>query len=277
MKRKVLHTLLHGKSIMPMGGLGGMGKPGGGDGRGGNYPDNYGEVRRNALAKKYFKIWRNNMKAREIKRKQSVMSFSEDEEDEKDFLLSDRKPATIDMGDDDSSSSSSSGDEASIKNIGKCIVLLVGGVGIVTVFSDPMCDVLTALTDVNNRSYIPIPSFYVSFIVTPFCSNASELVSSLIFASKKTRDNATMTFSQLFGAATMNNTLCLGIFTGLVYFKGLEWIYGAEIVCILLVQWIVGLISFVPTYRLWLGIPVAVTYILCLGVVWTLEYKFGWH
>merc|ERR1711962_50896 len=75
MKRKVLHTLLHGKSIMMP-----MGKPAG-DARGaGNYPDNYDEVRRNALAKKYFKIWRNNMAARELKRKQSVLMFSDEED-----------------------------------------------------------------------------------------------------------------------------------------------------------------------------------------------------
>jgi Ca2+/Na+ antiporter len=54
--------------------------------------------------------------------------------------------------------------------------------------------------------------FFVSFIITPFCSNASELISSLIFASKKKVENASLTYSQLYGAATMNNTLCLGIF-----------------------------------------------------------------
>ena len=32
---------------------------------------------------------------------------------------------------------------------------------------------------------------------------------------------------QLYGAATMNNTLCLGIFCALVYFKNLEWYYSA--------------------------------------------------
>lgn len=41
------------------------------------------------------------------------------------------------------------------------------------------------------------PVFYLSFIVTPICSNASELVSSLIFAAKKRKINSSMTFSQV--------------------------------------------------------------------------------
>lgn len=89
--------------------------------------------------------------------------------------------------------------------------------------------------------------FYVSFVITPICSNASELVSSLMFAAKKTKINSSLTFSQvhcpcvyamnkgnvvfsywqLYGAATMNNTLGLGIFAALVYFRDLEWQYSA--------------------------------------------------
>lgn len=40
-------------------------------------------------------------------------------------------------------------------------------------------------------------AFYVSFVVTPLCSNASELVSSLIFAAKKKKENISMTFAQV--------------------------------------------------------------------------------
>lgn len=37
----------------------------------------------------------------------------------------------------------------------------------------------------------------MSFVVTPLCSNASELVSSLIFAAKKKKENISMTFAQV--------------------------------------------------------------------------------
>lgn len=42
-----------------------------------------------------------------------------------------------------------------------------------------------------------IPPFYVAFCVTPFASNASELVTSLTFASRKHIKNISLTFSQV--------------------------------------------------------------------------------
>ncbi len=102
--------------------------------------------------------------------------------------------------------------------------------------------------------------FYLSFVVTPICSNASEIVSSLIFASKRKIVNTSMTYSQvkiitpytnillcvslnqLYGAVTMNNTVCLAAFTGLVYFNELQWHFSAgkyvslKIVCMDIIQ-----------------------------------------
>ena len=47
---------------------------------------------------------------------------------------------------------------------------------------------------------IGLPSpFFASFILTPFASNASELVSSLHFASKKRKKNISLTYSQVGG------------------------------------------------------------------------------
>lgn len=101
------------------------------------------------------------------------------------------------------------------------------GVVLVTIFSNPMVDALTSLTDPKNNKlldafskhgqHIPIPGilycfslvfstctfffhftvFYISFIVTPLCSNASEIVSSLIFASKQKKVTSSMTYSQV--------------------------------------------------------------------------------
>jgi Ca2+/Na+ antiporter len=149
--------------------------------------------------------------------------------------------------------------------------MLSGGVAMVTIFSDPMCDVLSGITDPANAkgggSYIAISPFYVSFVVTPICSNASELVSSLLFAAKKKKENVSMTFSQLYGAATMNNTLCLGIFCALVYFKNLERYYSAEVTVILLVQWFVFIMGYPLTYKFWKLVPVAFCYIFSIILV----------
>ncbi|CAH3015951.1 unnamed protein product [Porites evermanni] len=159
----------------------------------------------------------------------------------------------------------------------KCVSLLVIGVGLVTIFADPMCDVLDSLTNSKNKSYIPISAFYVSFVVTPLCSNASELVSSLIFASKKKKENISMTFAQLYGAGTMNNTLCLGIFAALVYFRDLKWYYSAEVTVIIFVQWLVGITGFRMTYKLWMAILVGSLYVVSIGLVALLESSaIGW-
>ena len=80
----------------------------------------------------------------------------------------------------------------------KALYTLFAGLGIVGVFSDPMCDVLSAMTNPDYTgdlgSHIPINPFFVSFIVTPICSNASELISSLAFAAKKTKKSISMTY-----------------------------------------------------------------------------------
>ncbi|XP_028416411.1 sodium/calcium exchanger NCL2-like [Dendronephthya gigantea] len=159
--------------------------------------------------------------------------------------------------------------------------MLSGGVAMVTIFSDPMCDVLSGITDEKNAenggSYINISPFYVSFVVTPICSNASELVSSLLFAAKKKKENVSMTFSQLYGAATMNNTLCLAIFCALVYFKDLEWYYSAEVTVILLVQWFVFAMGYTTTYKLWKLVPVGFLYIFSIILIAILESSaVGW-
>jgi hypothetical protein len=79
----------------------------------------------------------------------------------------------------------------------KALYTLFAGLGIVGIFSDPMCDVLSAMTNTdytgNLGSHIPVNPFFVSFIVTPICSNASELISSLAFAAKKTKKSISMT------------------------------------------------------------------------------------
>ena len=71
--------------------------------------------------------------------------------------------------------------------------------------------------DYNNINHLSLPiAFYLSFVITPFCSNASELVSSLIFASKKKKVNSSLTFSQV----PINFPVC-GLCT---YITFLHWV-----------------------------------------------------
>merc|ERR1712072_320568 len=128
---------------------------------------------------------------------------------------------------------------------------------------------------------VNIPAFFISFVVTPLASNASELVSSLIFASKQRKKNISLTFCQVYGAVTMNNTMCLGIFLGLVAFRGLKWEYTAEVIVILLSTLAVGLLSTGVTCRedrvtfpTWLAPVVLLIYPLSLVVIIVLENVF---
>eukprot|EP00527_Entomoneis_sp_CCMP2396_P003988 CAMPEP_0198150114 /NCGR_PEP_ID=MMETSP1443-20131203/49511_1 /TAXON_ID=186043 /ORGANISM="Entomoneis sp., Strain CCMP2396" /LENGTH=539 /DNA_ID=CAMNT_0043815329 /DNA_START=332 /DNA_END=1951 /DNA_ORIENTATION=- len=125
--------------------------------------------------------------------------------------------------------------QAAIKK--KAFWMLFSGSLVVLYFSDPMVDVLAAIADRVN-----IGPFYVSFVLAPLASNASELIASQYYASKKTRKSITVSLSALEGAACMNNTFCLSIFMGLIFFRGLAWQYSAETLAILLCQFIVGVL-----------------------------------
>ena len=162
--------------------------------------------------------------------------------------------------------------------LGSAVGRLTVGVGLVTIFSDPMCDSLTRITDPNNPEYIPISSFYISFIITPLCSNASELVSSIAFAMKKEKENLVMTYTQLYSAAIMNNTMCLGVFCGLVYFRDLEWYFSAEVTSILFTEFLMGALALNcrKIYKLYWAVPVTLIYFLSLILVMFLEKVLKW-
>merc|ERR1719199_2439659 len=84
--------------------------------------------------------------------------------------------------------------------------MFVGSV-LVLLFSDPMCDLLGTM-----GAKADVPSFYISFLIAPLASNASELVSAMKLARKKTLGSMKESLSTLCGAAIMNNTFCLCIF-----------------------------------------------------------------
>lgn len=93
-----------------------------------------------------------------------------------------------------------------------------------------------------------------------------------MFALKKRKVNTTLVYGQLYGAATMNNTLVLGIFFALIFFRGLIWDFSAETITILVVTLAVGVIgSLTCTYRTWYGVPVLLLYPGALVLVFLIE------
>merc|ERR1719199_796484 len=105
------------------------------------------------------------------------------------------------------------------------------GTVVVVVISDPFVDLLTEW-----GSRLGIEPFYIAFVVAPFASNASELLSAYTYAKKKNTKAMTTSLSTLIGAACMNNTFCLAIFYALIYCRGLAWHFTAETIAIMLIQ-----------------------------------------
>ena len=105
-------------------------------------------------------------------------------------------------------------------------------------------------------------------IVVPIASNASELISSVIFARKKTKKNISLIMGALYGGVSMNNCICLGLFLLLVAVKNLPWLYLPEIAGLVFITVFVGLIGgLYVTLRLWLVFPVALAFPATVAIV----------
>ncbi|CAM9392982.1 unnamed protein product [Sphacelaria rigidula] len=148
--------------------------------------------------------------------------------------------------------------------------LMIAGTTLVLIFSDPMVDVMGAVGDRTG-----ISSFYISFVLAPLASNASELIAAFNYSLKKTSRTIVISFAALQGAACMNNTFCLGVFMFLIYFRSLAWEFSAETVSILLVQLVMAVVAQKDTHRVLDGSMVLMLYPLSLMVVAGLE-AIGW-
>merc|ERR1712051_969168 len=114
------------------------------------------------------------------------------------------------------------------------------GTALVLVFSDPMVD---ALSEWGTR--LGISSFYVSFVLAPFASNASELLSAYTYAVKRTE-------------------------------KSLAWQFTAETIAMVLIQWVIGMLAITSkTHTFKTGCLILACYPGCLLVVWVLENLLG--
>lgn len=141
------------------------------------------------------------------------------------------------------------------------------GTALVVVFSDPMVDLLNKLGKLTD-----IPSFYISFILAPLASNASELVAASNLAAKKTVKSMTASLSTLIGAGIMNNTFVLGIFLALIFFKKLAWKFSAETISIAVIEIVVALLVMrKSTMDLAESFVVLMCYPACLAIVYLLE------
>ncbi|KAG4971760.1 hypothetical protein JHK82_037429 [Glycine max] len=154
----------------------------------------------------------------------------------------------------------------------KAVLLLLLGTIIAAAFADPLVDAVDNFSEATS-----IPAFFISFIFLPLATNSSEAVSAIIFASRDKRQTASLTFSELYGAVTMNNVLCLSVFLALVYARGLTWDFSSEVLVILVVCIVVGVFASLRTvFPLWTAILAILLYPFSLALVYVLDYVFGW-
>ncbi|KAL0399445.1 UNVERIFIED_CONTAM: Sodium/calcium exchanger NCL [Sesamum radiatum] len=154
----------------------------------------------------------------------------------------------------------------------KAVLLLLLGTAIAAAFADPLVDAVDNFSDATK-----IPTFFISFIALPLATNSSEAVSAIIFASRKKLRSASLTFSELYGAVTMNNALCLSVFLALVYVRGLVWDFSSEVLVILIVCIVMGVFASIrTTFPLWTALLAFILYPFSLALVYVLDYVFGW-
>eukprot|EP00521_Asterionellopsis_glacialis_P010034 CAMPEP_0195289426 /NCGR_PEP_ID=MMETSP0707-20130614/5707_1 /TAXON_ID=33640 /ORGANISM="Asterionellopsis glacialis, Strain CCMP134" /LENGTH=568 /DNA_ID=CAMNT_0040349427 /DNA_START=70 /DNA_END=1776 /DNA_ORIENTATION=- len=148
----------------------------------------------------------------------------------------------------------------------RALRMLTIGTGLVILFSDPMVDVMQEIA-----TRMGLSPFYVSFILAPLASNASEVIASQYYASKKTRKTISVSFAALEGAAAMMNTFCLSIFMGLIYWRGLAWQYTAETIAIVAVELILSILVQREVMTMKWGLIVFSLFPMSLVLVATLE------
>ena len=137
-------------------------------------------------------------------------------------------------------------------------------------FSDPMVDILDEF-----GSRTGVPGFFVAFILAPLASNASELIASISYASKKKLECSDVSFGQLLGAAVMNNTFCLAIFLALICFRPLVWTFTAETAAILLIELIMAYYATKTTHTVLDGLCVLSLFPISIIFVYVLEFQVG--
>jgi len=75
----------------------------------------------------------------------------------------------------------------------------------------------------------------------------------------------------------MNNTMCLGLFLMVVYYRGLSWNFSSEVTTTMASIFCLGLIACSgETFALYWGLVSLALYPLAIALVAYLDYGRGW-
>eukprot|EP00943_MAST-04B_sp_MAST-4B-sp1_P003550 g3550.t1 len=144
------------------------------------------------------------------------------------------KAAVENLNDEENASNDEIKNTRAIMLNGFGLILL--GTVVIMSFADPLVNTIGRF-----GKNINVSSFFISMIAVPIASNASEFISSVLFARRKRKKELSLIFNMLYGGVVMNNALCLGVFLLLLYVKGLVWRFGSETLSLLIVAISIGL------------------------------------
>ncbi|KAJ0044350.1 hypothetical protein Pint_04679 [Pistacia integerrima] len=154
----------------------------------------------------------------------------------------------------------------------KAYSMLVIGTIISTAVANPLKD-----TVINLSNATTIPSFFISFIALPLATKLSDVIPILIYASRKSKNSASLTFNELYRTVSVNNVIHLSVFLAVVYIRGLRWEFSSEMLVILIVCIVMGgFASFRTTFPLWTSLVAYILYPFSLALIYVLDYDFGW-
>ncbi|PIA57952.1 hypothetical protein AQUCO_00500109v1 [Aquilegia coerulea] len=154
----------------------------------------------------------------------------------------------------------------------KAASLLVLGTCILLLLASPLTS-----TVVNLSSAANIPSIYISFILVPVVVNYRRAIAAISSILQRREQSASLTLSEIYSAAFMNNIV--GMFTtlGTMYARGLEWNFSAEVLVVLMVCLVMGLCtSICKTFPLWTCLIAYMLYPLSLMLIYVLTNIYGW-
>ncbi|KAM1455702.1 hypothetical protein ACFXTN_004753 [Malus domestica] len=164
------------------------------------------------------------------------------------------------------------GADTSWMNLLKAAFLIILGTAITVFLSMPLMVSLRKFSTAAS-----IPSFAASYVVIPLATNYRLALMSVTSAKEKTEDAISLTLSEIYTAAFMNNIVGLVIFLALVYIRNLSWDVAAEVLVVLLISTAVGFsASFSRRFPFWTCILAYILYPISLLLVYVLTTVIGW-
>ncbi|KAK4803854.1 hypothetical protein SAY86_003671 [Trapa natans] len=149
----------------------------------------------------------------------------------------------------------------------KSVALMVIGIAIMAVLAEPLIHSVQSFS-----TSVSIPSFFISFILVPWATNAREVAAAVRAARQKKPRTTSLTFSEIYGGVFMSNMIGLCVLLCLVYGRDLTWEFSAEVLVVLIVTAALGAIaSFRSTFPLWTAVLAYLLYPLSLLSVYILD------